>query len=126
MEGDCEHNSNTSGGGTGWAEKHYSLNELGDIRGVSSSCPEPTIETCSGFERFVDAAVVADFLSIRRDEVLKLTREKAIRGYAYRGRQRHVYRYRLSEVSADFATLSNSGDTITAAAPVSRRKKSNG
>jgi hypothetical protein len=88
--------------------------------------PKPTVEACAGIERFVDADVVAHFLSIRRAEVLKLTREKVIRGYAYRGQQRHVYRYRLSEVSADFAALHNSRSTITAAAPVSRRKKSNG
>jgi len=78
----------------------------------------------SRLEPFVDADTVADFLSIRRAEVLRLTREGAIRGYAYRGRQRHVYRYRLSEVSQDFEALGHA--TIAPAAPVSQRRKSNG
>jgi hypothetical protein len=72
----------------------------------------------------VDANIVAEFLALRRTEVLKLTREGKIRGYPYRGRQRHVYRYRLSEVSQDFEALGHA--TIAPAAPVSRRKKSNG
>ena len=75
-------------------------------------------------EPFVDAQVVAEFLAVRRPEVLKLTREGKIRGYAYRGQQRHVYRYRLSEVSQDFEALGRA--TIPTAAPVSQRRKSNG
>jgi Family of unknown function (DUF6522) len=79
-------------------------------------------------EPFVDAQAVAEFLAVRRAEVLKLTREGKIRGYAYRGQQRHVYRYRLSEVSSDFAALLTPVRcTIAAAAPVSQRRKlSNG
>lgn len=76
-------------------------------------------------EPFVDAKVVAEFLALRRPEVLKLTREGKIRGYAYRGQERHVYRYRLSEVSQDFESLGRA--TIPTAAPVSRRRNiSNG
>jgi hypothetical protein len=76
-------------------------------------------------EPFVDAQVVSKFLSVRRTEVLKLTRDGKIRGYAYRGQQRHVYRYRLSEVSQDFEALGRA--TIPTAAPVSRRRNiSNG
>lgn len=78
----------------------------------------------SPLEPFVDAQVVSEFLAVGRAEVLKLTREGKIRGYAYRGRQRHVYRYRLSEVSQDFEELGHA--TIAAAAPVSQRRKSNG
>jgi hypothetical protein len=86
-----------------------------------------TTPPVSGLEPYVDAQVVAEFLSVRRAEVLKLTREGKIRGYAYRGQQRHVYRYRLSEVSADFAALLTPfRGTISAAAPVSQRRKSNG
>jgi hypothetical protein len=78
-------------------------------------------------EQFVDAETVAAFLSIRRAEVLKLTRERKIRGYAYKGRLRHVYRYRLSEVSEDFASFAyQPKGTIAAAAPVSQRRNSNG
>jgi len=79
----------------------------------------------SPLEPFVDANIVAEFLALRRPEVLRLTQEGKIRGYAYRGRQRHVYRYRLSEVSHDFEALGRA--TIPAAAPVSRRRSiSNG
>jgi hypothetical protein len=78
-------------------------------------------------ERFVDAETVAAFLCIRRTEVLKLTRLGEIRGYAYKGQLRHVYRYRLSEVSEDFASFAyQPKGTIAAAAPGSRRRKSNG
>ena len=82
----------------------------------------------SQLEPFVDAQTVAEFLAVRRAEVLKLTREGKIRAYPYRGQQRHVYRYRLSEVSSDFAALLTPVRcTIPAAAPVSqRRKHSNG
>jgi len=54
-------------------------------------------------ERFVDAKAVGAFLSISRADVLRLTRQSKIRGYAYKGYLRHVYRYRLSEVAEDFA-----------------------
>lgn len=75
-------------------------------------------------EPFVDAEVVAEFLSLPRSEVLKLVRESKIRGYAYRGNERHVYRFRLSEVNEDFEKLGRA--KISAAAPVSQRRKSNG
>ena len=78
-------------------------------------------------EPFVDAQAVAAFLSISRAEVLKLTRQGKIRGYAYKGLLRHVYRYRLSEVSNDFAAFAyQPKGTIAAAALVRRRRKSNG
>jgi hypothetical protein len=84
----------------------------------------PLTAPIAQLEPFVDAKVVAEFLALRRPEVLKLTREGKIRGYAYRGQERHVYRYRLSEVSQDFEALGRA--TIPAAAPVSQRRKSNG
>jgi hypothetical protein len=78
-------------------------------------------------EPFVDAKAVAAFLSISRDDVLRLTREGKIRGYAYKGHLRHVYRYRLSEVSEDFAALAyQPKGTIPGAALVRQRRKSNG
>jgi hypothetical protein len=87
-----------------------------------------TTAPVSGLEPFVDAQVVSEFLAVTRADVLKLTREGKIRGYAYKGQQRHVYRYRLSEVSSDFvALLTPVRSTISAAAPVSQRRKlSNG
>ena len=80
--------------------------------------------SASSLEPFVDAQVTADFLSVTRAEVLKLAREGKIRSYPYRGIKRHVYRFRLSEVSEDFEKLARA--TIPAAAPVSQRRKSNG
>lgn len=117
MQGDLEQSNIVSGIGWAGTEENFLPTDVQKSRS----------ESFAGFEKFVDAEVVSDFLSIRREEVLKLTREKAIRGYAYRGIERHTYRYRLSEVSADFsAFLNDRRSTITAAAPVSRRKKSNG
>jgi len=77
-------------------------------------------------EPFVDAKTVSAFLSIPRADVLRMTRERRIRGYPYKGRLRHVYRYRLSEVSADFETFGYQRQRTMPQAPVSRRRKSNG
>ena len=78
-------------------------------------------------ERFVDAKAVAVFLSISRADVLRLTRQNKIRGYAYKGYLRHVYRYRLSEVAEDFAAFAyQPKGTIPGAALVRQRRKSNG
>ena len=57
------------------------------------------------FEHFVDAEVVADFLSMPRREVLKLTREDKLTGYAISGSVRKTFKYRLSEVEKDLANL---------------------
>ena len=78
-------------------------------------------------EPFVDADAVAVFLSDTRDSVLKLTRAGKINGYPYKGTQRHSYRYLLSEVAEDMEALRKPAQrTISPAAPVSRRTKSNG
>jgi hypothetical protein len=59
--------------------------------------------------------------------MLRMTREGKIRGYAHKGRSRHVYRYRLSEVSEDFSALACTPKaTISQAALASQRRKSNG
>ena len=78
-------------------------------------------------ERFVDAKAVGAFLSISRADVLRLTRQSKIRGYAYKGYLRHVYRYRLSEVAEDFAAFAyEPKGTIAPAALVRQRRESNG
>jgi hypothetical protein len=78
-------------------------------------------------EPFVDADSVSSFLSVPRSDVLRMTREGKIRGYAYKGRSRHVYRYRLSEVSEDFSALAcKPKATISQAALAGQRRKSNG
>lgn len=80
-------------------------------------------------ERFVDAKTVSAFLSVPRADVLRMTREGKIRGYPYKGRLRHVYRYRLSEVNADFESFACQQRRLTMSATAlasQRRKKSNG
>jgi hypothetical protein len=61
--------------------------------------------TTVSFEPFVTAEIVADFLSASRREVLKLTRDGKLRAYPLSGRERHVWKYRLSEVAEDIAAL---------------------
>jgi len=75
-------------------------------------------------EPFVDPKTVSAFLAIPRADVLRMTREGKIRGYPYKGRMRHVYRYRLSEVSADFEALACQPKRTMPEAPVSRRRRS--
>ena len=60
------------------------------------------------FEQFVDAEAVADFLSMSRREVLKLTREGRITGHVISGKQRKTYKYRLSEVGRDITMTGSS------------------
>jgi hypothetical protein len=57
------------------------------------------------FEPFVDADRVAEFLSVPRREVLKLTREGKITAYPISGRVRKTFKYRLSEVENDLANF---------------------
>lgn len=74
----------------------------------------------------MDAGTVSAFLSVPRSEVLRMTRERKIRGYPYRGRLRHLYRYRLSEVSEDFAALGHTQKHNSASSPCEPEEKSNG
>ena len=71
------------------------------------------------FESFVDAEAVADFISVSRREVLKLTREGRITGYPISGKQRKTYKYRLSEVEKNIVGIisvsSPSGSSARAA-----------
>jgi hypothetical protein len=57
------------------------------------------------FEPFVDVEKVAEFLSMSRREVLKLTREGRISGYPISGKQRKTFKYRLSDVEADITGI---------------------
>ena len=100
-------------------EMNVAPNRLGEKGGTSSSS--------FSLEPFVSPETVSAFLSVARPDVLRLTREGKIRGYPYKGRLRHVYRYRLSEVSADFEALaSKTKGTIPKSALASQRRKSNG
>jgi hypothetical protein len=56
-------------------------------------------------EPFVDADAVAQFLSMTRRQVLRLTRQGRITGYACSGIKRLTYKYRLSVVAQDIANL---------------------
>ena len=62
-------------------------------------------QTAFNFEPFVDADRVAEFLSMPRREVLKLTREGKFTAYPVSGRIRKTFKYRLSEVERDVALL---------------------
>lgn len=53
---------------------------------------------------FASVEAVAEFLGIPRAQVLRLTRTGTIRAYPVSGRKRHVWKYRLSEVSEDITT----------------------
>lgn len=67
--------------------------------------PKSILDTFSGIEKFVDAAVVANFLSMPRREVAKLTREGKLTGYPISGTRRLTYKYRLSEIAEDLANI---------------------
>lgn len=79
-------------------------------------------------EPYVDADVVAQYLSVPRREVLKLTRKGVITGYPISGRYRHVYKYKLSEVDRDIAKL-RKPSTMALGSPrrfVAKKEKHNG
>lgn len=79
------------------------LNGLLDVPRDRGSVPASPFS----LEPFVDAKTVSASLVVSRADVLRMTRDGKIRGYAYKGRLRHVYRYRLSEVSVDFECLAS-------------------
>jgi hypothetical protein len=57
------------------------------------------------FEPFVSVEQVAEFLSLTRREVLKLTRAGRITGYPCSGSKRVTYKYRLSVVAEDMCNM---------------------
>jgi len=59
-------------------------------------------------EPFVDADAVAQFLSLTRREVLKLTRRRTITGYPISGILRKTYKYRLSVVADEMTSFPKS------------------
>jgi hypothetical protein len=76
-------------------------------------------------EQFVPKEVVAEYLSLPMRKVMELARRRVIRGYPI-GSIRNQWRFRLSEVAEDITALTKPAqDTISAAAPTSRRNKSN-
>jgi hypothetical protein len=77
------------------------------------------------FEPFVDADRVAEFLSMPRREVLKLTREGTITAYPVSGRIRKTFKYRLSEVGEDIVLLRkpNQVESCPAVLPVLQPNK---
>jgi hypothetical protein len=77
-------------------------------------------------EPFVTENVIAEYLSIPRKEVLKLTREQIITAYPYCGRVRKRYRYRLSEVTRDFARFRKEGRINRSSPSDSEPEKTNG
>jgi hypothetical protein len=77
-------------------------------------------------EQFVSVDVVAEFLSMERKEVLRLTREKKITGYPVSGKLRKSYRYRLSEVAKDIAGLRRPSKIDDSSPSDSKPEKKNG
>ena len=59
-------------------------------------------------EPFVDADAVAEFLSLTRREVLKLTRSGTITGYPISGIMRRTYKFRLSVVADEMTSFPKS------------------
>jgi len=53
----------------------------------------------------VDVEAIAEFLSMSRREVMKLTREGRITGHVISGNQRKTYKYRFSEVERDITGI---------------------
>ena len=76
-------------------------------------------------EPYVDAEKAAEFLAIKKRELLKRARLGELPGHPLPGRQRRKWRFRLSEL-AECMQASSAQRKIPAAAPVSRRRKSNG
>jgi len=62
----------------------------------------------SAIEPFVDADAVAEFLSLTRREVLKLTRSGTITGYPISGIVRKTFKYRLSIVADEMTSFPKS------------------
>jgi hypothetical protein len=62
----------------------------------------------AAIEPFVDADAVAEFLSLTRREVLKLTRCGTITGYPISGILRKTFKYRLSVVADEMTAFSQS------------------
>jgi hypothetical protein len=60
------------------------------------------------FERFVEADTVAEFLSITRREVLRLTRQGVITGFPISGKLRKTYKYRLSMIAEEMMACKKS------------------
>ena len=75
-------------------------------------------------EAFVSVETVADFLRLNRAQVLKLSRSGVIRAYPVSGKLRHIWKYRLSEVSEDIACLRRFvRDSVASGSPRSSASK---
>lgn len=75
-------------------------------------------------EYFVDSDAVAEFLSMTRREVLRLTRQGRITGYPCSGTKRVTYKYRLSVVAQDIlGSKKPSKSTIVRSSPQSSAAK---
>jgi hypothetical protein len=70
-------------------------------------------------EPFVDAAVVGDFLQLRRRRILELARQGVIPAYPLGTGSRRVWRFRLAEVAA---ALSSSRVNYSRQSPAPRQE----
>lgn len=65
--------------------------------------PEPTGNSPQSHEPYVSADVVAQHIDETPTNVVKMARQKKITSYAFTGRVRHRYKFKLSEVERDLA-----------------------
>lgn len=71
-------------------------------------------------EPYVDAEKAAEFLSIKKREVLRLTRSGELPGHPLPGRQRRTWRFRLSEL-AEYMQAQSAGSTMPVGSPCGRK-----
>jgi hypothetical protein len=95
------------------------LNLIGDKPSGISPAPR----TSGDFEPFVDADRVAEFLSMPRREVLKLTREGKITAYPLSGNVRKTFKFRLSEVEGDLFSFRKPSRIVTSSPSGSSAKQ---
>ena len=74
-------------------------------------------------EPFVNAERVAEFLSMPRREVLKLTRDGKITSYPLSGNIRKTFKYRLSEVERDLSSFRKPSRIVTSSPSGSSAKQ---
>jgi len=77
-----------------------------------------------GFEPFVSAEIVADFLDVTRRQVLEWARANLIPAHPLGSGKRRIWRFRLSEIAADVLSRHQpQAITMPAGSPRSQRRK---
>ena len=80
--------------------------------------------TARGIEPFVSAEIVADFLAVTRRQVLDWARANLIPAHPLGCGRRRIWRFRLSEITADVLSRHQPGaNTMPTGSPRSQRRK---